>query len=373
MADIKTKETLLYLVRLEFTGEEIDLSRIPCDVDWEELCSLSIDQGVVAFVVDALGRIKQSISEEEWNSLNMERKMFFRFISVVSNIENNYDKNGKIIASLAKFYAENGIKMMLLKGMGLSFNYPIPKHRPCGDIDIYLFEKQRKADILLTEKRGIWVDNSKHHHTVFYIGDCMVENHYDFLNIYSHLSNRDFEKRLKEEANNTSHTVEINGQKIYIPTPNMNALFLIRHMAMHFASEKIVIRHILDYATFVQKNTDEIDWNFILGFMKEQNMFDFVCCITQISVRELGFNAKLFPSELMDEELPIYKRVLSEIISPEFSEESPVGNPLKLFIYRFRRWWHNQWKHKIVYKEGLLFTFLVQIVAHMMKPKSMMK
>lgn len=36
--------------------------------------------------------------------------------------------------------------MMVLKGYGLSLNYLKPSHRPCGDIDIWLFGKQKEAD-----------------------------------------------------------------------------------------------------------------------------------------------------------------------------------------------------------------------------------
>lgn len=57
--------------------------------------------------------------------------------------------------------------MMVLKGYGLSKNYPVPNHRPCGDMDIYLFGDQEKADKLIAEELGIKIDNSHHHHTVF--------------------------------------------------------------------------------------------------------------------------------------------------------------------------------------------------------------
>lgn len=78
--------------------------------------------------------------------------------------------------------------MMLLKGYGLSKYWPIPNHRPTGDIDIYLMylnsegkEKSRPAwecaDKLMTEKFGILVDNSHHHHSVFTYKGIMVENH----------------------------------------------------------------------------------------------------------------------------------------------------------------------------------------------------
>jgi len=53
------------------------------------------------------------------------------------------------IVSLAKEYSSAGIDTMLLKGYGLSLNWPVPEHRPVGDIDTYHFGKWRKADELV--------------------------------------------------------------------------------------------------------------------------------------------------------------------------------------------------------------------------------
>lgn len=52
---------------------------------------------------------------------------------------------------MAAVFAENGIRLLLLKGLGLSRNYPVPAHRECGDIDIYLFGASDEGDRLLLQ------------------------------------------------------------------------------------------------------------------------------------------------------------------------------------------------------------------------------
>ena len=129
--------------------------------------------------------------------------------------------------------------MSKAEGYGLSLNYPIPNHRPCGDIDIWLFEDvimpngdikrisaQQKADNLLREHFQIPIDNDKHHHTVFYIDGVMVENHYDFFNIYAHRSNREIEAQLQKLILDEMEPVEIDDTKIFLPSPDFHALFL---------------------------------------------------------------------------------------------------------------------------------------------------
>lgn len=98
---------------------------------------------------------------------------------------------------MAAWYNGHGFKMMVLKGFACGLNWPRPEHRPAGDIDIWLFGEQKMADDCLFKEKGIKIDKSEHHHTVFYWKDFVIENHYDFLNIYQHSSSAKMEKILK--------------------------------------------------------------------------------------------------------------------------------------------------------------------------------
>lgn len=55
--------------------------------------------------------------------------------------EADYRKYQLAIRKLAGLYRSEGIDMLLLKGYGLSLNYPVPEHRPSGDIDIISMER----------------------------------------------------------------------------------------------------------------------------------------------------------------------------------------------------------------------------------------
>lgn len=127
---------------------------------------------------------------------------------------------------------------MLLKGYGVSLDYPIPAHRPCGDIDIWLFGQQEHADALLHREKGTAINLEKHHHTVFSLDGITVENHYDFLNVHAHASNREIEKKLQELAAEPEKKVLLGEAPLYLPSVDFNALFLLRHTAGHFAAEK---------------------------------------------------------------------------------------------------------------------------------------
>lgn len=104
---------------------------------------------------------------------------------------------------------------------------------------------------------------------------------------------------------------------VYIPSPDFHALFLLRHALNHFASISINLRNVLDWAFFIEKHTKEINWEWLQSVIDEYHMRDFYNCINAISVKDLGFNANIFPSV---QYLPSLKdKVLNDILDPAYN------------------------------------------------------
>ena len=354
---------LLTLVRLGIHSEA-DLESTPADIDWQALSDLAGKQGVVAIAWDGYSRLY----EAGMVTVDMDKQIKKQWIGrVIQTHEWKYPTYRATIGHLASFYEKHGIKMMVLKGYGLSLNYPNPAHRPCGDVDIWNYGEYKRADKALHDDLGIKIDNSHHHHTVFHFEGQMFENHYDFVNIYAHPSSKVVEKRLKELASRGDEEIEIDGLRVYLPNPDFNALFLLRHTSAHFAAEKMSLRQILDWGTFVQRYHDRIDWNGLVSFVDGVGMRPFMDVLDGICVDYLGFPAILFPSGRSDEE----SRVVEDLFAPEFSDKNPKGHFFGSLLWRYRRWKHNDWKHRLVYPESLLRTFFAQLKAHLMKPASL--
>lgn len=348
----------------------------------QKIYKIAAAHGITAVAWDYLQQVKAG----EGSALQehpLSKAEQIKWMVTVEQIEHKYEHQKSVIAKLAKFFAQHDIKMMILKGYGLSLNYPVPNHRQCSDIDVWLFEEkltedggverlgvQQKADMLLHEHYNILIDDGKHHHTVFYVDGVMVENHYDFLNIHAHRSNRDIEARLWQLTRQPMEVVEVDGAEVYLPSPDFHALFILRHSASHFAAERISIRHLLDWRYFVERHSTTINWAELYSFAEQMNMHRFLNAMNAICIDKLGLPQDCVPNMVRDSELE--KRVWNEIMQPEFNETQPrnVGY-LKSWAYMFCRWWANRWKHRIVYRETLLSTFFVQIWSHMLKPKSL--
>ena len=354
---------LLTLVRLGI-HPEAEMESMPTGIDWQKVIDLAGEQGVVAIAWDGYSRLY----EAGMVTVDMDKQVKKQWIArVIQAHEWKYAKYRSTIAHLASFYAKHGVKMMILKGYGLSLNYPVPAHRPCGDVDVWNYGEYKRADQLLHDELGIRIDNSHHHHTVFHFEGQMFENHYDFVNVHAHPSSKVVEARLKELAFLGDEEIDAEGQPVFIPSPDFNALFLLRHTSAHFAAEKMSLRQILDWGTFVQKYHDRIDWNGLETFVDSVGMTPFYQVLNGICVNYLGFAADIFPNGRSAMET----RVVEDIFSPEFTDENPKGRFFGSLWWRYRRWKHNDWKHRLVYPESMLRTFLVQLKAHLMKPASL--
>ena len=354
---------------------------LPNALEWNILFDMSMKQCVPSVVLDGLNKSLASEPCQDNNGIGKMDKL--KWLSMVLNMERQYTKHESIIAELAAFYREAGYQMMLLKGYGLSKYWPIPNHRPTGDIDIYLMfmnsEGKDKshpawecADKLLTEKLGIQVDNSHHHHSVFTYKGIMVENHYDFVNVHSHRSNRWIENEFKTLAltRNEEYTFD-NGAKLLFPSPLLNCLFVARHNAIHFAAEHLNLRQLLDWALFVEDRHKDIDWNYFWNIAKKMGMEKFVLCMSFISIRQLAFEKDVFhiPNEYEDFQKcnhGLIDKVLDNILHP--TDEANDGKGIAYVINRYKLWKSNLWKHRIVYSDSVFSTFCAQIKSHLMKP-----
>lgn len=335
-------------------------------IDWAKLYQQASRQGVAAIAWDGLQRMIEDGAIEAEQLPDRATKL--RWAMSVEQTEKRYAKQLRVIDKLATTLADQDIKIMILKGYGLSLCYPTPRHRACSDVDIWLYGKQHEADMLLHTSFGINIDNGKHHHTVFYIDGVMVENHFDFLNLHAQHSNRDIERELLRRTEEASQKISLENSAIYIPPVNLHALFLLRHAASHFAAVEIVLRHLIDWAMFVKHNAKDIDWRWLYDVCRKHKMDKFVDALNAYAVDLFGVDRYLIPE--IARRPDIESRILHDILDPEFKDTKPEHGTLRIVWFKARRWWANRWKHRLVYNDGLVKSFATQSWGHILKPKS---
>ena len=118
--------------------------------NWSNIYHMAARQGVTAIAWDGVQRYLHEglITSEQ----GPDKATKLQWALAVEQTEKRYSKQLKAIAKLADIYNEEGIKMLILKGYGLSLIYPVPEHRRCSDVDIWLFGEQQRADDIVRKK-----------------------------------------------------------------------------------------------------------------------------------------------------------------------------------------------------------------------------
>jgi hypothetical protein len=352
---------VLSLLRLCTGGSLEDFPRRE-SYDWNEVLDLCVRNGIAALVWDGMQRLYDN---HIFDAGTMEQPLMDEWTSWIMSTEQDWRLMKLQADRLSRFFSSHDIPMMVLKGYGTSLDWPDPSHRTSGDLDIWLFGKSQEADTLLSKEKGIEVNNDHHHHTVFILKDRLVENHYDFVNTASHRSNRPYERRLKELAM-LDRAVPCDG--FYIPGPQLEALFNLRHMALHFAAVGCTLRHLMDWGFMAAAHREQIDWEEVIRISQEAGMYRFLCALDTICVEDLGFDAACFP--ILERERVLADRILDDILDPEFKERLPRHLIPGLF-FKYRRWKAAWWKHDIVFSDSKVDTFFTQFKAHLAKPASL--
>ena len=350
----RVEQIVLSLVRSALCGE-------PCPVcskgeDWNEVYTLALKHGVGAISFDGIQECyatnPDSVASLE-STANKALKYDWFGIGISTEIANEDYRN--TIASLADIYAKAGIKMMLLKGYGLSLDYPIPGHRPVGDIDVYLYGLGKQADEAVKLQAGVAVKQNGDKHSTFKYEGITVENHASFINAKVHPSLLRLEMILESEAANgiplKLKTEGGDAATVYLPSHIANALFLPFHCASHFVHGEALLRQICDWACFVRKYGKEINWDFVWTEVEAAGYGKFYCCLNGIVEQYLGVPRDVLPS------WPRYSK-LQEIVLAEIFKQGP---PKKLsFFGKILRYFASCWRYKLVFRESMISTFFRQ-------------
>ena len=355
MLESELRQNFLTLVRQGIGHNSSILSK----PNWQAIKALAERQGLLAIVLDGIEKLPA-------NQRPPQETLLQWIGETLQDYENRYNQYCKAIAKLAAFYNSHGHKMMVLKGYACSLDWPKPEHRPCGDIDIWQFGEYEEADEAL-RKEGTVIDNSHHHHTVFEWHGFTVENHYDFINVHHHKSHVALENILKDLGKDDTHHVELYGERVYLPSPNLHALFLLKHLLLHFSTGEMTVRQLLDWAFFVEKHTKEVDWDWLGNILDENNIRTIFNTINAICVEDCGFSPNIFPYVQYN---PFLKeRVLKDIFEPQYAGEIPV-NLFARLLWKIRRWKANSWKHELCYKDSMWSAFWSGVWNHLLKPAS---
>lgn len=311
---------------------------------WRKLYAVAASQGVLALVWDGVEQLPPASQPP--------RELRLRWAYNVERIERRYAGQRRRAAELAAIYAEAGIRTVVLKGLAVSRLYPVPEHRPCGDLDCFLCGEYERGN-RLAELAGAEVECGfyKHSHIVF--RSLTVENHRFCTAVRGSRRAKAFERNLQRLL--AEQPLEsLPGSSLLVPPPDFNALFLAKHALSHFLTEGISLRHLCDWAVFIDGEGDAVDWAAFRKAAAEDRLLRFAEILSDLCVRYLGVARNPLPADVG----PLADRVLDNIFCERrHLNDSPHG----VWTQRFRLLGNlarDRWKYREVYGRSFLFEVL---------------
>jgi len=318
-------------------------------VDWEAVYRMAHVQGVLAVAWDGLQALTKQDGALPADS-RPPRELLLRWFGNAARIAGEYGRQWEVAADLAGKFGREGIRTIVLKGFSAARRYPVPSHRPCGDLDCYLSGDYERGNCV-AERAGAVVhrDYYKHSHLIY--RGLMVENHQFLTAVRGSRKARHLERLL--QAALAERPLPPLGQTALEATPPFfDALFLTVHAWTHFLLEEgITLRHLCDWAMLWRCHERELDRAELRRILAERDrgMLAFAESMTALARRYL--HVPVAGRDVLPEDGRLLRDMLSPASPPAPDKENGRRWPGVPFGVRYR--WQlvrtlvrNRWKFR---------------------------
>lgn len=326
-------------------------------VSLDDLPDFACEHGVAGVVYDEVCKI---YDQKGVNPL--DRRAFFTLAAYAENQRTIYASQKSAITSLASFYKAHDIRMLVFKGYSLSLLYDNPSSRNCGDIDIFLFGDGEKGDKLISNL-GIKVLLQVDKHSAFDWKKVHVENHASFLRTEKSDAMCMLEDFIEKEAN--EHSIEdTNINNVYLPNANFNAIFVAMHFAGHWVKSELNIRLFYDWALFLDKCGDSVDWDLVYSIVEKSGFSRFFNALNYITVKTFELDDHFMQG--VDADTQLADCILKDVVSPTKIMEVPEKtNFFKASILKSIRYYKLSKRRNMVVKRNFVVSFYYHMLSYL--------
>ena len=337
------EDDLFELIRISLGDENNSLRK---DYNWKQIYDLTCKLGICGIACDGLQRLGE---------VDIEEGLYYKCLGQSLVKEADFSNHVQVIKEFASHCERRGVRVFVLKGLAFGANYPIPKHRPCGDIDVFCVTKEGTPAYGIgnevASELGAEVDTHWYKHSQIHYKGVMIENH-DYL-----VCTREGRKYKELNKCLTNHLLldkdysPLYDTSALIPSPYFNALFQAYHSCSHFLAEGIGLKHVLDWATFLQKEQCSIDWNQFYADCENYHLKRFIVAMTDIAVHKFGVRIEALNLEV---DSPYSDKLLNSILYDDAKVFATAGGA---WNHRIRLIWNAfkyRWKYTDIAQQSFI-------------------
>lgn len=248
---------------------------------WEKVIEEALAQTVPMLAFQEAKAYETYIPQEVYSRW---KKLFFQA----------YQTNARVWqsqADMAQIMRENGLPYIVIKGEASAAYYPNPELRALGDVDFLIDTSCQEEVENALMAAGYERDSMAHiSHRIFRKPDAHLEMHYQVPGIPVGEKGEKVRTFLRFAA--TSGVKKQGGlSEFFAPTDVYHGLIILLHMQHHNLNDGLGLRHLCDWAVFVQKTKNELFWQEqLLPLMRDIGIYKYAAVATKLCHIYLGID-----------------------------------------------------------------------------------
>ena len=302
MIDLTAEQTyLLTLMGYALKGKQLDT--VDAEADWMTLIQEAKAQSVSMLLFDVISGTSGQIPEDAYQKIFKHARR-----GTAGNLRMEYAQ-----MDLVSVLEEKGYPYVILKGQTAAAYYPNPSLRLLGDVDFLVPESL--TETVAQEMQALQYAHSWEpgdYHQVLQKNGACLELHMQLAGMPKGKAKVPVEKFFADiyERSVWVGTAE---HPYRAPCPEHHGMILLLHMQHHVVSHGMGLRHIMDWACFVEKTCEDAFWDKrLIPLLKQIGLYRFAAVFTKMASLYLGSTC---PAWAADTEESVCSALMQDIMN----------------------------------------------------------
>lgn len=282
---MNTSSTILFLLLQRAVGKNASLPQKIDAETWQQVYALAKQQALLGIVFLAI----DSLTEEQ----RPPKALIMQWWGMTERIKQQSKRLNEVAEKVEQQFAADGLRGVVLKGVGMAALYPHPLNRTPGDVDLWL-EGERK-EIVAYVKRFKENPFVIYHHVDFVdVDGVSIELHFTPSYFSDLFTNYKFQKWVRKErgAQMEHFTTLEGGLRVHTPTAAFNRVYILSHIYRHMFDEGVGLRQLMDYYYVLRQGFTEAERQETITILKQFKMVRFAEAVMWVLQEVFGLEAK---------------------------------------------------------------------------------
>ncbi len=297
--NMNTVQTAVIQLLQIYMGMDDCVDTFPKQVDWAEVYELAVKHNIGGILYTAI----RKLPEQECVPKDIQKDLQVHFYASVSRSKEQDMRMVQVMECLN----QKKIFHVLMKGWVLKRYYPIPELRTMGDIDFLIREEDRQRTHEALLQLGFLCTSDTGFVWCYEKGNTLLEVH---SRIVSQKVGRgaDTEQYYLDAV---SHTEKVRGEYTLCFIKEYHLVYLFVHAAKHFQYAGYGLRGQLDFALFIEKYGNELDWDYIWQELEKLGLSAFARATLTLCKEWFGTKIDFLPVQMEAENYEKMKEIIS--------------------------------------------------------------